>query len=118
MTLTGRDRLFICGVGLVVIVACALITLTRSADARQTSLANATYQVVQAHGSRATAYCPAGTHILGGGGHASANHTFRAIEGNSYPVFRQHESPGWTFGIMSDSYRWIDTKAFAICARL
>jgi hypothetical protein len=119
MTLTGRDRLFICGVGLAVVVACALITLTRTADARQTSLANATYQIVHATGSKATAYCPSGTHLLGGGGHENANHTFRAIDVTSFPVIRPHgQSSGWEFGIMSDSYRWIDTKAFAICARL
>jgi hypothetical protein len=119
MSLTRRDRLFICSVGATVVVACAVITLTRPAEARQTSLANATYTIVQATGSKATAYCPSGSHLLGGGGHDNANHTFRAINVRSYPVIRPHGQPaGWEFGVESDSYRWIDTKAFAICARL
>lgn len=119
MTLTTRDRLFVVAVGLAVVVACAAITLTRPAAAQQTSLANATYTIVHATGSKATAYCPSGTHLLGGGGHENANHTFRAIDVRSYPVQRPYGQPsGWEFGIESDSYRWIDTKAFAICARL
>jgi hypothetical protein len=114
MTLTGRDRLFICGVGLVVVVACALLTLTRSADAKQTSLASATsYSIVTAHGSKAVAHCPQGTHVVGGGGHQAYAYTFRAIDVESYPVGQT----AWTFVIKSDTHRWIDTKAYAICAR-
>src|SRR3954469_997102 len=98
MTLSRRDRLFVCGVGFVVIVACALLTLARSADARETSLANATYQIMQASGPKATVYCPAGTHLLGGGGHENYNYTFRAIDVVSSPVFRPHgQTAGWEF---------------------
>ncbi len=119
MTLTGRDRLFICLVGSAVVVACAIFTLTRPAAAQQAARANATYVVVHASGPKAIAYCPSGTHLLGGGGHEAYNYTFRAINVASYPVIRPHgQTAGWEFGIESDSYRWIDTKAFAICARL
>jgi streptogramin lyase len=113
MTLSRRDRLFICSVGFVVIVACALITLTRSADAQPTALASATsYSIVTAHGSKPVAHCPQGTRVVGGGGHQAYGYTFRAIDVESYPVGLS----AWTFGIKSDTHRWIDTKAYAICA--
>lgn len=110
MSLTTRDRLFICGVGAVVVVACALFTLTRSADARQ-ARATTYYTTATAHGSQATAHCPSGSHLVGGGGHQAYAYTFRAIDVESYPV-----GNGWRYGIKSDTHRWIDTKAFAICA--
>jgi hypothetical protein len=111
MSLTTRDRLFICGVGAVVVVACALFTLTRSADAKQ-GRATAYYTITTAHGPQSTAHCPSGSHVVGGGGHQSYGYTFRAIDMESYPT----HTNGWRFGIKSDTYRWIDTKAFAICA--
>lgn len=119
MTLTRRDRVFICLVALCVVVGFAVITMTRPAAAERMTLANATYTIVQAKGSKAKAYCPSGTHLLGGGGHESANHTFRAIDVASYPVTRPHgQTSGWEFGIESDSYRWIETTSYAICARI
>jgi hypothetical protein len=110
MTLTGRDRLFICGIGLAVIVVCALITLTRSADAKQ-GRANVSYSVVTAHGPSAVANCPSGSHVVGGGGHQAYGYTFRAIDMESYPV-----GNGWKFGIKSDTHRWIDVKTYAVCS--
>jgi hypothetical protein len=46
------------------------------------------------------------------GGHEAYAYTFRAIDMESYPV-----GNGWKFGIKSDTHRWIDTKAYAICAQ-
>ncbi len=110
MSLTRADRLFICGVGAIVVIACALFTLTRSADAQQARAA-AYYSVVTANGPQATATCPAGSHVVGGGGHQAYAYTFRAIDMESYPV-----GNGWRFGIKADTYRWIDTKAYAVCS--
>ena len=110
MSLTTRDRLFICGVGAIVIIACALFMLTRTANATQ-SRADAIYTIVTANGPQSTANCPGGSHVVGGGGHQAYGYTFRAIDMESYPV-----GNGWKFGIKADTYRWIDTKAYAVCA--
>lgn len=111
MSLTRRDRLFICGVGAIVIFACALFTLTRAANATQ-SRASVVYTVVTAQGAQSTATCPNGSRVVGGGGHQAYAYTFRAIDVESYPV-----GNGWKFGIKSDTHRWIDTKAYAVCAQ-
>jgi hypothetical protein len=110
MSLTRRDRLFICSVSTLVVAACALLTLTRAANATQ-SRATASYSIVTAHGPQSTASCPTGSRIVGGGGHQAYAYTFRAIDVESYPL-----GNAWRFGIKSDTHRWIDTKAYAVCA--
>lgn len=110
MSLTRRDRLFICGVGAIVVISCALFTLTRSANATR-SRADVSYSVVTAQGVKSTANCPSGSTVVGGGGHQAHAYSFRAIDMESYPV-----GNGWRFGLESDSFRWIDTKAYAVCA--
>src|SRR5471030_2780330 len=110
MSLTRRDRLFICEVGAIVVIACALFTMTRSANATQ-SRASVFYSVVTANGAQSTATCPSGSQVVGGGGHQAYAYTFRAIDMESYPV-----GNGWRFGIKSDTHRWIDTKAYAVCS--
>jgi len=111
MSLTRRDRLFICAVGAIVVIACALFTMTRSANATQ-SRASVAYSVVTAQGPQSTATCPSASRVVGGGGHQAYAYTFRAIDVESYPV-----GNGWKFGIKSDTHRWIDTKAYAVCAQ-
>ncbi len=110
MSLTKRDRLFICSVSVFVVAACALLTLTRSANATQ-ARALTIFSTVTANGPQSTATCPHGTRVVGGGGHQAYGYTFRAIDVESYPL-----NNGWRFGIKSDTHRWIDTKAYAICA--
>jgi hypothetical protein len=110
MSLTRRDRLFICGVSALVVAACALLTFTGPARARQ-ERASSVYSIVTANGPQSTASCPSGSKVVGGGGHQAYAYTFRAIDVESYP-----SGNGWRFGIKSDSHRWIDTKAYAVCA--
>ena len=103
MHLSVRDRLFICGVGLAVVVACALITLTRPAEAKQAAV---NYKIVTAHRN---VTCPHPYHVVGGGG-KPVNDTSGITDVWSYPT---HQN-GWMFQVKSNGH-YVETTAYAIC---
>jgi len=103
MNLSVRDRFFICGVGLAVVVACAMITLTRPADAQQT-LRNFKIETGSRHVS-----CPSGWHRLGGGG-KPVHDTSGVTDIWSYPT---HQN-GWMFQVKSNGH-YVDTTAYVVC---
>jgi hypothetical protein len=116
VTLTMRDRAFILLMGLVVIAVCTIVSCLLPAGAANPT---AGYTIVSATGTPATAWCPQGTDLLGGGGKGTDKYTYTASGVNSYPVTRPYgQSSGWTYYVRYSGYNILETTAYAICAKL
>ncbi len=116
MTLTMRDRAFLLLLGLAVIAASAIVSCLLPAGAANPT---AGYTIVSATGTPATAWCPEGTDLVGGGGKGTEKYTYTASGVNSYPVTRPYgQSSGWTYFIRYNGYNTLETTAYAICAKL
>ena len=116
VTLTIRDRAFILQVGLVVIAICTIVSCLLPAGAANST---AGYTIVSATGTPATAWCPQGTELLGGGGKGTEKNTYTTSGVNSYPETRPYgQSSGWTYYVRYSGYNILETTAYAICAKL
>ncbi len=73
------------------------------------------YTIAHAIGVKAKAHCPAGTRVLGGGGHEHYAYTFRVRDVLSVPLAH---GAGWEYGMEAETGGWITTAAFAICATI
>jgi hypothetical protein len=116
VTSTIRDRVCILVLGLAAIAICTIVSWLLPAGA-----ANPTsgYTIVSATGTPATAWCPQGTDLVGGGGKGTDKYTYNASGVNSYPVTRPYgESSGWTYYVRYDGYHILETTAYAICTKL